>query len=94
MPLDGSASYSEIAERVSLPVDVVTRIIQHATTLRLFEEVNSSQVKHTSRSAALARQSGLQALVSSVLDITGAPMMAMSKALEKYSKGKVSNPRT
>ncbi|KAI1427777.1 sterigmatocystin 8-O-methyltransferase [Xylaria sp. FL1777] len=88
VPLEGSASYSEVAERVSLPLDVVTRVIQHATTLRLFEEVSSSQIKHTSRSAALARQSGLQALVSSVLDITGAPMMAMNSALEKYSKGR------
>ncbi|GAW17484.1 hypothetical protein ANO14919_069410 [Xylariales sp. No.14919] len=88
VPLEGSASYSEIAERVSLPLDAVTRLIQHGTTLRLFEEVSSSRVKHTSRSAALARQPGLQALVSSVLDITGAPMMAMASALEKYSKGK------
>ncbi|TGJ81935.1 hypothetical protein E0Z10_g6821 [Xylaria hypoxylon] len=100
VPLEGSASYSEIAEHVSLPLDVVTRLVQHATTLRLFEEISSSQVKHTSRSAALAQQAGLQALVSSVLDITGAPMvstldsfmapfdMAMSSALEKYSKGK------
>ncbi|KAI1271923.1 sterigmatocystin 8-O-methyltransferase [Xylaria sp. FL0933] len=88
VPLEGSASYSEIAERVSLPVDVATRFIQHATTLRLFEEVSSSRVKHTSRSAALARQPGLQALVSSVLDITGAPMMAMPSALERFARGK------
>ncbi|KAH8161426.1 hypothetical protein CIB48_g6828 [Xylaria polymorpha] len=90
VPLDGSASYSEIAERVSLPKDVVTRITQHGITLRIFEEVDgdSSKVRHTSRSAALARQAGLQALVSSVLDITGPPMMAMTGALEKYAKGK------
>ncbi|KAI1129961.1 sterigmatocystin 8-O-methyltransferase [Nemania abortiva] len=90
VPLEGSASYSEIAERVSLPQDVVTRTIQHAITLRLFDEAegDSSRIRHTSRSAALARQQGLQALVSSVLDITGPPMMAMPKALEKYSKGK------
>ncbi|KAI0969457.1 sterigmatocystin 8-O-methyltransferase [Xylaria arbuscula] len=93
VPLEGSASYSEIAERVSLPLDVITRVIQHATTLRLFEETVSSQIKHTSRSAALARQSGLQALVSSVLDITGAPMMAMASALEKYAKGKSELPQ-
>ncbi|KAI1298349.1 sterigmatocystin 8-O-methyltransferase [Xylaria venustula] len=93
VPLEGSASYSEIAERVSLPLDVTTRVIQHATTLRLFEETGSSQIKHTSRSAALARQSGLQALVSSVLDITGAPMMAMASALEKYAKGKSELPQ-
>ncbi|KAI8628536.1 S-adenosyl-L-methionine-dependent methyltransferase [Xylariaceae sp. FL1651] len=90
VPLEGSASYSEIAERVSLPKDVVYRILQHAITLRLFDEVesSSSQVRHTSRSAALARQSGLRALVSSVLDVSGAPMMALNTALEKYSRGK------
>jgi hypothetical protein len=90
VPLEGSASYSEISERLSLPQDVVTRAIQHATTLRLFEEVgdDSSRIRHTSRSAALARQPGLQALVSSVLDVTGAPMMTMPSALEKYSRGK------
>lgn len=92
VPLEGSASYEEIARHVSLPRDVVARLVQHALTLRLFEEVEdndaATRVRHTSRSAALARQSGLQALVSSVLDVTGGPMMALTSALEKYSKGK------
>ncbi|KAI1183184.1 sterigmatocystin 8-O-methyltransferase [Nemania serpens] len=90
VPLEGSASYYEISERVSLPKDVVTRVLQHGITLRLFDEVedDSSRIRHTSRSAALARQPGLQALVSSVLDVTGAPMMTMTSALEMYSKGK------
>ncbi|KAI0869912.1 sterigmatocystin 8-O-methyltransferase [Hypoxylon argillaceum] len=90
VPLDGSASYAEIAEKLSLPRDVVTRTLQHATTLRLFEEVagDATRVRHTSRSAALARQPGLQALVSSVMDVTGAPMMTMPAALERYAKGR------
>lgn len=88
VPVDGSASYAEIAERVSLPEDVVTRVLQHAVTLRLFSETSPQRVQHTSRSAALARQPGLRALVSSVLDVTGAPMMAMNSALERYSRGK------
>ncbi|KAI0155216.1 S-adenosyl-L-methionine-dependent methyltransferase [Xylariaceae sp. FL1272] len=90
VPLDGSASFEEIAKSVSLPKDVVERVLQHGFTLRLFDQVESdpSQVKHTARSAALAKQSGLRALVSSVLDITGAPMMTLHAALEKYSRGK------
>ncbi|KAI1661581.1 S-adenosyl-L-methionine-dependent methyltransferase [Daldinia decipiens] len=92
VPLDGTASYPEIAQRVSLPEDVVRRVLRHAVTLRLFEETDpgksSSNIRHTSRSAALARNAGLKALVSSVLDVASAPMMVMPEALRKYSRGK------
>ncbi|KAI1804354.1 S-adenosyl-L-methionine-dependent methyltransferase [Daldinia bambusicola] len=92
VPLEGSASYSEIAQRVSLPEDVVRRVLKHAVTLRIFEETDpgksSSNVRHNSRSAALARNAGLQALVSSVLDVASTPMMVMPEALNRYSRGK------
>ncbi|RYP92184.1 hypothetical protein DL770_001691 [Monosporascus sp. CRB-9-2] len=92
VPLDGSASYEEIAKQTSLPQNVVYRILQHAVTLRLFAETepgkSTSRIKHTSRSAALAKQAGLRALVSSVLDISSAPMMVLNQALDRYSRGK------
>ncbi|KAF2192999.1 S-adenosyl-L-methionine-dependent methyltransferase [Zopfia rhizophila CBS 207.26] len=92
VPLEGSASYADISQRTSLPQDVVHRILQHATTLRIFAETepgkSSSRIQHTSRSAALARSSGLRALVSTVLDDAGAPMMVMNEALQRYSRGK------
>ncbi|KAK6950318.1 hypothetical protein Daesc_008644 [Daldinia eschscholtzii] len=92
VPLEGSASYPEIAQRVSLPVDVARRVLQHAVTLRIFEETepgkSSSNIRHNSRSAALARNAGLQALVSSVLDVASAPMMIMPETLNRYSRGK------
>ncbi|KAI2630706.1 sterigmatocystin 8-O-methyltransferase [Hypoxylon sp. NC1633] len=92
VPLEGSASYTEIAQRVSLPEDVVRRILQHAVTLRIFEETepgkSSSHVQHNSRSAALARSSGLRALVATILDDAGAPMMVLNEALNRYSRGK------
>ncbi|KAF4306410.1 putative sterigmatocystin 8-o-methyltransferase protein [Botryosphaeria dothidea] len=88
----GSASYAEIAQRVSLPEDVVQRVIQHGTTLRIFAETEpgkkASRVQHTSRSAALARNSGLRALTSTILDDAGAPMMVLNEALQRYSRGK------
>jgi hypothetical protein len=90
--MDGSATYSEISKRTSLPEDVVYRVLQHAFTLRLFAEEEpgnpSSRIKHTSRSAALAKQPGLQALVSSVLDVSSAPMMVLNEALDRYSRGR------
>jgi hypothetical protein len=92
VPLEGSASYSDIAEHTSLPLDVVYRVLQHATTLRIFAETEpgkpSSRIQHTSRSAALARCSGLKALVATILDDAGAPMMVMNEALQRYSRGK------
>ncbi|EMR64683.1 hypothetical protein MGN70_008603 [Eutypa lata] len=92
VPLDGSASYAEIAKHTSLPQDVVYRVLQHAVTLRLFAETepgkSSSRIQHTSRSAALAKQAGLRALVSSVLDISSTPMMVLNEALDRYSRGK------
>ncbi|KAG9233480.1 sterigmatocystin 8-O-methyltransferase [Amylocarpus encephaloides] len=87
VPVKGSASYAEIAAHVSLPEDVVFRVLQHAITLRMFSET-SSGVQHTSRSAALAQSAGLRALVSTILDDAGAPMMVMNHALQKYSQGK------
>ncbi|KAG5301688.1 sterigmatocystin 8-O-methyltransferase [Histoplasma ohiense] len=92
VPVEGSASYADIAKHTSLPEDVVHRILQHAMTLRIFSETEpgkpSSRVQHTSRSAALARSSGLKALVSTILDDAGAPMMVMNEALARYNRGK------
>ncbi|KAI0386266.1 sterigmatocystin 8-O-methyltransferase [Hypomontagnella monticulosa] len=92
VPLDGTASYAEIAKHVSLPEDVVKRVLLHAVTLRIFEQTEpgkpTSQIRHNSRSAALARSSGLKALVSTILDDAGAPMMVMNEALNRYSRGK------
>lgn len=92
VPLDGSASYTEIAAHTSLPLDVVYRVLQHAMTQRIFVETTpgklSSLVKHTSRSAALQKSSGLKALLSTLLDDAGAPLMVLNEALERYSRGK------
>lgn len=92
VPLEGSASYAEISQHVSLPEEVVRRVLAHAVTLRIFEETepgkSASRIRHNSRSAALARSSGLKALVATILDDAGAPMMVMNEALSRYSRGK------
>ncbi|TLS21146.1 uncharacterized protein PpBr36_10525 [Pyricularia pennisetigena] len=90
VPLDGSASYQEIAKKVRLPLDVTRRVVQHGLTIRLFASDASTgpgRVRHTARSAALARAPGLRALVSTVLDEAGAPMMVMHESLDRYSRG-------
>lgn len=90
VPVDGQASYEEIATHTKLPVEVVNRVIDHAITMRFFAKPSSpaNSVKHTSRSAALAKDSGLSALVQMVLDETGPPMFLLPEALRRFSQGK------
>lgn len=89
VPLDGSASYEDIAKHVKLPREVVRRVLEHSTTLHLFAKAEiASHVKHTSRSAALAKSSGLRALVSTILDDAGPPLTIMNETLRRYSLNK------
>jgi hypothetical protein len=88
VPLEGSASYDEIAKHTNLPKEVVQRVLEHGTTLHLFTKAGPERVKHTCRSAALVKSSGLRALVSTVLDDAGPPMTVINEALERYSAGK------
>lgn len=90
VPVDGERSYEEIAEHVHLPVEVVARVLDHAITMRFFTKSSptANSVKHTSRSAALAKDAGLVALVQMVLDETGPPMLVLPEALRRYSQGK------
>jgi hypothetical protein len=97
VPLDGTASYADIAKHTNLPLEVATRLVRHATTLRIFEETepgkSSSRIKHSFRSAPLARSKGLRALLTTTLELSGGPLMALHFALEKYSKGKEALPK-
>ncbi|KAF2126466.1 S-adenosyl-L-methionine-dependent methyltransferase [Dothidotthia symphoricarpi CBS 119687] len=90
VPVDGSATFDEIAKRINLPVEVVDRVLHHAVTQRFFTKPSPSatSVSHTSRSAALAKDSGLCALVQMVVDEAGPPMMVLPEALRRFSQGK------
>ncbi|KAL3427108.1 sterigmatocystin 8-o-methyltransferase [Phlyctema vagabunda] len=94
VPLDGSASYSEIAKHVNLPEDIVRRVLQHAVNIRLFAETepgkSTSSIQHTCRSAAVAKQPGLSALIHTVLDEAGQPLVVINEALERFNQGKPS----
>lgn len=90
VPLDGEASWEDIAKHTKLPLEVVSRVLDHAITMRFFTKPSptATSVRHTSRSAALAKDSGLSALVQMVLDETGPPMFLLPEALRRYSQGK------
>jgi hypothetical protein len=90
VPVTGEASFDDVAKHVQLPVEVVSRVLDHAITMRFFAKASPTvtSVKHTSRSAALAKDSGLVALVQMVLDETGPPMLMLPEALRRYTQGK------
>jgi hypothetical protein len=90
VPVDREATFEEIAKYTKLPLEVVSRVIDHAVTMRFFAKPSptATSVKHTSRSAALAKDPGLSALVQTVLDETGPPMLLLPEVLRRYSQGK------
>lgn len=92
VPLDGTASTASIAKHANLPEEVVTRVLDHAKTLRIFADASPGHIRHTSRSAALAKNAGLKALVSTILDDAGPPMTVMPQALEKFNVGSETLP--
>ncbi|KAG8415730.1 hypothetical protein J3458_009553 [Metarhizium acridum] len=91
VPLDGSALAKDIAKHANPPDEVARRVVEHALTLRLFAPDGdykvTGRVRHSCRSAALAKSAGLSALVSTVVDDAGAPMLATNRALELYARG-------
>ncbi|KAF1733900.1 O-methyltransferase bik3 [Beauveria bassiana] len=91
VPLEGSASISDIAKHTNLPEEVAKRVVEHGLTLRLFSPEGdyrvTGRVQHSCRSAALVKSTGLRALVSTVIDDAGAPMLAINKALELHARG-------
>ncbi|OAL05199.1 S-adenosyl-L-methionine-dependent methyltransferase [Phaeosphaeriaceae sp. SRC1lsM3a] len=90
VPVTGEASFEKVAQHVLLPLEVVSRVLDHAVTMRFFAKSSpiATSVRHTSRSAALAKDPGLVALVQMVLDETGPPMLVLPEALRRYSQGK------
>ncbi|RYP92595.1 hypothetical protein DL770_001237 [Monosporascus sp. CRB-9-2] len=92
VPLDGTASYEEIAERTKLPVDVVRRVIRHALNFRFFAETNpgdpSTRVKHTALSGVLVRSAGARGAFQTMFEIGGGPTLMLHQALRKYNAGR------
>lgn len=90
VPVDGTATHEQVAKHTNLPVEIVQRTLDHAITMRYFKRTDptSASVQHTSRSAALAKDPGLGALVQMVLDETSPPMMLLPEALRRFTVGK------
>ncbi|KYK57376.1 hypothetical protein DCS_04385 [Drechmeria coniospora] len=92
VPLEGSASYAEIAMSVQLPQEAVETILPYAFCNRLFEletpGTADSRVRHTSRSAAFIKEKSLRVLVGLTIDGLAGPLAILNRSLEKNFLGK------
>jgi len=58
-PVDGTATFGQIAEKVGLDEVNVTRLLRHAMTNRIFKEVEDGVVAHTPKSRVLAEDKAM-----------------------------------
>lgn len=83
MPLDGEASYADIAAKVNLPEDRVRRFIRQAMTNHIFTEPRPGFVAHTASSAAPVRIPAIKPLMDFY---SGESCPALSKIVDALDK--------
>jgi hypothetical protein len=90
VPLGGSATYGDIARTTTLPESIVRRILEHATTVRLFSEgpPGSDAVVHTATTAFLAKNPLVCSWVSHNLEELRPAALYFPESLRKFNAGR------
>ena len=87
MPLDGSASYVEIAEKTRMDEDVVFRFVRAAMGNRIFvEDLITGRVSHTATSRLLATNAGFCDALGLQLEELGPAGAQVIAAWEKWGQ--------
>ncbi|KAH8885611.1 O-methyltransferase [Thozetella sp. PMI_491] len=86
VPVDGSASYAEIAKATRLPEQIVRRFLRNAIASFIFAEEapNSDRVVHTLASAQVARNPQLRSLIAHCAQDVRPAAVHGVEALEKW----------
>jgi hypothetical protein len=89
VPLEGSASYSEIASKTGIPEDMARRIIRHSMTQRIFAETapGSNQVVHTATSALFLKNPKWHSWVGHNLDEVNRASTYMTDSIRRFGDG-------
>ncbi|KAJ4244805.1 hypothetical protein NW762_014383 [Fusarium torreyae] len=90
VPLDGSATYGEIANRVNLPESLVRRVLKYAISTRVFTSTpeKPDSVSHTSISAVPARNHLYQTWIRHLCEESWPGALHMAESFKKFSSGK------
>lgn len=91
MPLNGSASYAEIARKVRLPEPVVRRLLRYAMQNHLFAEKGdqpgSDRVVHTATTAYIVRVPIVRSLIAYCMENAKPAAACGVEALWKFFEG-------
>jgi hypothetical protein len=89
VPINGSATYTEIAVKVNLPENLVRRILRYAITIRYFAFAPGSKetIVHTSLSAAPAKNKLLRAWLQHNFEEVRPGTVHIPESFRKYSAG-------
>ena len=86
VPLDGTASYAEIATKSGLSKSLVTRMIRAAIGNNIFDEDPLGRVKHTAISRLLATDPGIEAGVRLQTEEWAPAAVKLPEAWEEYGQ--------
>lgn len=87
VPLDGEASFQQIATKTGLSEDFVRRIIRYATTSRIFNEHRPGYVVHTAASAILATDASQRANIDQNMEVAYPASAKINEAANAVASG-------
>lgn len=89
VPVDGSASYADIAAHTRLPESIVRRILRYAMTNHMFAEETpgSDRVVHTSTTAYCVREPLVRSLIAHCMEDAKPSVTRGVDALNKFFVG-------
>lgn len=84
VPLEGSISYAELAKKLNMNQDIITRLVRRAVTIHIFKEPVAGQVAHTADSVAMATDTVVNNMVISSFRSIGSYLWNGVDALKKW----------
>lgn len=89
VPLDGSASYAEIANATKIPESLIRRFLSVAMRMHLFreEKPGSDRIVHTAASAYPVREPVMQSFIAHCMEDTRPVSVKGVQSLEKFFVG-------
>ena len=91
VPLSGSISYQDLADKVNVPMLNLRRLIRHAMTNHIFHEPEKGFVAHTRTSRLLLEDLPLTNWVGFMTDDLWLPIAHVVKAMKKWPGSGESN---
>jgi hypothetical protein len=90
VPLGGSATYAEIANKTSVPEGLVRRLLKYAMTIRVFApaSLGSDSVVHTSLSAVYVKQPALNGWLVHNFEEVRPASLHLPESIRLHSLGK------